>query len=247
MHIKSIKKEKYALQKILNEGLKEINLSLLSQSEENFFKFLALILRENQKYNLTSYKSPSEIMINLFLDSLLLLKIPLFKENLKILDLGTGAGIPGIPLKIAKPGLKMHLLESNQKKQRFLELVLKELNLDGEILKGRAEYFAHQENYREKFSIVVSRAVAPLNILLEYALPFLEIKGVLAACKGSQIFQEIENSQNALKILGGELVEVIETLPPFKKIKRFIVIVRKKYSSGEKYPRKEGKALKYPF
>lgn len=234
--------------KILEEGFNQLNIPYSSEIENKFIKFKDLLKEWNQKINITSIENDEEIYVKHFLDSILLLKDMDLNENKSIIDVGTGGGFPGYPLKIVNDNYKVTLLDSLRKRIDFLDIVAKELKFDNvELIHGRAEELGQNINYREKFDICVSRAVAPLNILSEYCLPFVKVGGYFAAYKSENISSEIITSDNAIKKLGGKVKSVNEINLPGTDIVRKIVIIEKYEPTDRKYPRKAGKPSKSPL
>jgi 16S rRNA (guanine527-N7)-methyltransferase len=232
---------------LLQSGIAEIGLGKLGEEKEELFR---VYLRElkiwNKKFNLTSYESEREIIIYHFLDSLLPLPFFPLKEG-NLIDIGSGAGFPGIPLKIIQPSFSLYLLEANKKKILFLKNIREKLGLDFEIMEGRAEDFGRNPQYRGKFTLAVARAVAPLPVLLEYSLPFLKIDGFFIAYKGPKLMEELKESGRALSILGGKVVEVKEATLPFGGEKRMFLFVFKERETPENYPRRAGIPSKRPL
>ena len=229
--------------KELKSKSEQININLENEQIKKFYEYMNLLLEWNEKFNLTAIVEPKEIILKHFIDSLTIEKY--INEGNKIIDVGTGAGFPGIPLSIYKPEIDITLLDSLNKRIIFLQEVIEKLEMKNiEAVHGRAEEFA--KNKREMFDIATSRAVAPLNILLEYLLPFVKIGGTCLCMKGSNI-DEVENSKRALEILGGK-IEKIETIKlPESDISRNIIIVRKVKNTPVKYPRKAGIPAKQPL
>nr|WP_312576665.1 16S rRNA (guanine(527)-N(7))-methyltransferase RsmG [Sedimentibacter sp.] len=233
---------------ILKNGFRELNLSYDRNKNEKFEKYKELLKDWNQKINITAIKNDEEIYIKHFLDSIIIINNNMESEKKSIIDVGTGGGFPGIPLKIANINYEVTLLDSLRKRIDFLSIVVKELGLDGvNLVHGRAEDFGQNEKYREKFDICVSRAVAPLNILSELCIPFVKIGGYFAAYKSENISEEIENSENAIIKLGGKIKEIKEIRIPSSNIIRKIVIIEKVKSTDKNYPRKAGKPNKDPL
>jgi len=211
----------------------------------DFFEYKSILLQWNEKMNLTAIVEDKEIILKHFVDSLSIL--PYIRGISSIVDVGTGAGFPGIPLKIALPDLNVVLLDSLEKRIGFLNTVIKDLGLNGiSAVHMRAEDAGMSTKFRESFDAAAARAVASMPVLLEYCLPLVKTGGVFIAMKGS-IAEEISSSKRALEVLGGEIEEVKEFTLPGSDIKRSIVIVRKLRQSPTKYPRKAGKPSKEPL
>lgn len=234
--------------KILEEGFKKLNLSYDCEAIEKFEKYKDILKEWNQKINITAIENDYEIYIKHFIDSVILLDESNINESKSIIDVGTGGGFPGLPLKILNENYKVTLLDSLRKRIDFLKIVVNELNLkDVNFIHGRAEDFGQDKNYREKFDICVSRAVAPLNVLCEYCLPFVKVGGYFAAYKSENISEEISDSQNAIKKLGGRIKNIKEIRIPDTEIIRKIVIIEKTENTEKIYPRKAGKPSKDPL
>lgn len=234
--------------KTLDDGFAELNIPYSDEIESKFIKYRDLLKSWNRKINITSIEEDEEIYIRHFLDSILLLNQENLNEYKTVIDVGTGGGFPGIPLKIVNENYRVTLLDSLKKRIDFLSEIKKELNLeDVWLVHGRAEDLGHDINYREKFDICVSRAVAPLNVLCEYCLPFVKVGGYFAAYKSENISPEISESKNAMSRLGGKLKEIKEVSLPGTDIVRKIVIIEKYEPTSIKYPRKAGKPAKEPL
>ena len=229
--------------KELKNKSEQININLENEQIKKFYEYMNLLIEWNEKFNLTAIVEPKEIILKHFIDSLTIEKY--INEGDKVIDVGTGAGFPGIPLTIYKPPINITLLDSLNKRIIFLQEVIEKLEMKNiEAVHGRAEEFA--KNRREMFDIATSRAVAPLNILLEYLLPFVKIGGTCLCMKGSNI-DEVDDAKNALEVLGGK-IEKIETIKlPESDIVRNIIIVRKVKNTPVKYPRKAGIPAKQPL
>lgn len=211
-------------------------------------KFRELILEWNEKINLTTITNEEEMYIKHFIDSYLLLNYDFNFKNKRVLDLGTGAGFPGIPLSLVMKNTEFCLLDSLNKRINFLKIVIKELNIKNvNLIHGRAEDYAKQNEYRRRFDYVISRAVADLPILVEYALPFLEIGGYFIAYKGKNYSDEIKRSSNALDLLGGEIVDTLHYNLPIIYDDRYFIIIKKTKDTPFRYPRKAGKVTKNPL
>jgi len=215
---------------------------------EKFNDFMKLLLEWNEKMNLTAITDPEEIVIQHFMDSISPLKLGLIKGNQKIIDVGTGAGFPGLPLKIMMPEIKLVLLDSLKKRTEFLKKVVEVLQLEQvEIIHGRAEEFGRKAEYREQFDIVVSRAVAPLRILIEYCIPFVKKDSYFISYKGPGADNEIKEAQNALKELRAEKVRIEKIEVPYSERQHKLIIIQKIAKTSNKYPRTPGKAKKSPL
>ncbi len=243
------------LRKLLKDGSQEMNIDITDEQIDQFIKYKDILLEWNQKMNLTAIREEREVIIKHFLDSLsciqtkyLPVQLKIRKDKVKMIDVGTGAGFPGIPLKIVLPNIELTLLDSLKKRIGFLEEVCKELELrDVELVHGRAEDFGKNKDYREKYEYVVSRAVAALNVLVEYCLPFVKVGGYFICQKGPSLVEEIKDAKKAIKILGGEIVEQIKVDLPFSDRDHHILIIKKTKQTSIKYPRKAGKPDKEPI
>ena len=231
---------------LMKENLKELNIELSDLQLEQFYNYMNILIEWNKFMNLTGITELEEIITKHFVDSLTVLdKID---KNASIIDVGTGAGFPGIPVKIAFPETKVVLLDSLNKRIKFLNEVIEKLGLKNiETIHGRAEEYGRNKSHREKYDIAIARAVAPLNILLEYLMPFAKVDGKCLCMKGSSSEEEIKNSMNAIKLLGGELIKTEEFCIPNTDIKRKIVQVKKIKETNNKYPRKAGTPSKEPL
>ncbi len=222
---------------------KECNINV--NNCEKFYNYMNLLIEWNEKINLTAITKPEDIIEKHFLDSLSIQKY--IKENDKIIDVGTGAGFPGIPIAITTK-TNITLLDSLNKRVKFLNEVKENLNLDNvETIHGRAEEVAKMNKYREKFNIATSRAVAPMNVLLEYLLPFVKVGGLCLCMKGPNYKDEMTNINNVANILGGtiENIENIKLLDG--KIERNIIVFKKEKNTPSRYPRKAGTPSKEPL
>lgn len=234
------------------ENLKElaakIKIELDDEQLKKFEIFYKMVVEWNEKINLTAITEEKEFIIKHLIDSLTLWDEEKFFSVKKIIDVGTGAGFPGIPLKIFKPNTEIILLDSLNKRVEFLKKVVAELDLKNVIcLHGRAEDFAKEKNFREQFDLATSRAVARLNILSEYCLPFVKIGGTFAALKGKQFQEEILEAENATKILGGGKINFAEkNLPTLPDI-RAVIYIDKEKITPKKFPRNSGTPTKRPL
>ena len=221
-----------------------VHISITEDQAKLFYQYMILLVEWNEKINLTAITDPDEIILKHFIDSLTIL--PFIEENKKILDIGTGAGFPGVPLKILSPSSNITLLDSLNKRILFLNEVMKELSLENiYAVHERAEDFAN--NNRENYDIVVSRAVARLNVLLEYMLPLTKIGGKAICMKAFDVEEELKEAKKAIQILGGELEKIEEIKLPETDIVRKIIIIRKIKSTPNQYPRKAGIPVKKPI
>ena len=222
--------------------VEKLNITVTKENLASLAKYKDLLIEYNKKFNLTAIKSDEEIYLKHFYDSLTLIKAYSLNGNLKLLDIGTGAGFPGIVLKIFYPDLELTLLDSNHKKIAFLEVVIKELNLKNvTCINSRAENLP--KTYREYFDIVTSRAVAHLRILLELSIPYLKVGGKLIAMKGLSE-EEIKESAKILEKLDSTIVDTIKFNLPIEGSNRSLVIIQKNKKTNEIYPRSYDKIVK---
>lgn len=197
--------------------------------------------------NLTAITERSEIRVKHFADSLSLLTLGIIKENMRVADVGTGAGFPGLPLKIAAPSLSVTLMDALEKRIKFLNAVIGELSLENvNAVHKRAEDAGHDASLRESFDIAVSRAVAPLSVLSEYCLPLVKVGGFFLAMKGPEPSAEASEASNAVKELGGEISE-IASVKVAEGMFHSVVVIKKISQTPQKYPRKAGKPAKSPL
>lgn len=214
--------------------------------EKQFAEYMDLLIDWNAKINLTSITDKDEIIIKHFIDSITINKY--IGKNSKVIDVGTGAGFPGIPIKIYDDSLNVTLLDSLNKRINFLNEVINNLELEKiEAIHGRAEDVARDSKYRENYDYVTSRAVANLSTLLEYVMPFIKIGGKCICMKGPNIYDELDNAKNAINTLGGKVEKIEEFLLPNTDIKRSIVIIKKVGKTSDKYPRNAGIPAKKPL
>lgn len=233
---------------MLINALKEINIELEDYQTDQLLTYYNMLIEKNKVMNLTAITEFDEFVYKHLIDSLMLKRVCNLKEKQKILDLGTGAGFPGIPLKIVYPELRVVLLDSLNKRIKFLDEVILELGLKNIYgIHGRAEDYGRNEEYREKFDLCVSRAVANLSTLSEYCIPFVKRGGRFISYKSGKVKEELELSKNSVKELGGKFKEVDTFVIPGTDIKRTLVIVEKEKPTPKKYPRSAGKPLKEPI
>lgn len=234
----------------LIKDLKEFNIDLSDEQLSQFYKYYELLVEWNSFMNLTAITEFEEVLKKHFVDSVSLIRaLPDIDEvSYEVIDVGTGAGFPGIPLKIAFPNLKITLLDSLNKRVQFLNEVITELGLQNmEAVHGRAEDFAKPGKLREKYDICVSRAVANLATLSEYCLPFVKIEGSFISYKSEKITEEYENAKEAIKVLGGKYEKQVEFTLPDSDIYRNLFVIRKEKSTPGKFPRKAGLPSKEPI
>lgn len=236
----------------LKEICEKINIDISNKQLEQFNKYYEMLINKNKVMNLTAITEKEEVIVKHFIDSIAL--IPYLKDkdilsdNLRIIDIGTGAGFPGIPLKIMLPELSFVLLDSLNKRVGFLNEVIDELGLtDITAIHGRAEDIASDRNYRESFNLCVSRAVANLSTLSEYCLPFVKRDGYFISYKAGDSEEEINKSKSAIKLLGGKINKVEEFILPESDANRVFVMIKKVDNTNKMYPRKAGIPSKKPL
>lgn len=233
---------------ILKSGFKDLDLVYTDEIENKFNIYKNLLLEWNKKINITRIENDEEIYIKHYLDSVILLNSNNKNIDKSIIDVGTGGGFPGLPLKIVNNNFKLTLLDSLRKRIDFLQLVVNELNLkEVQLIHGRAEDFGQDIKYREKYDICVSRAVAPLNVLSELCLPFVKPGGYFAAYKSENISEEISEAKNAIDKLAGKIADIKLIKIPNSDITRKIIIVEKIGKMDKIYPRKAGTPEKKPL
>lgn len=241
--------------RFFRDDLKELKIELSSKQEEQFLTYYEMIIEKNKVMNLTSITEFDEVMKKHFIDSLCLIKAfpdinseKSSENSISLIDIGTGAGFPGIPLKIAFPQIKITLLDSLNKRVNFLQDVISELKLDEiNALHGRAEDYAKPELLREKFDLCVSRAVANLSVLAEYCIPYVKTGGKFISYKSEKSAEEMMNADHAIQILGGRAADQINYALPNTDIYRSLCVIDKYENTPAKYPRKAGAALKKPL
>lgn len=236
------------MSQIFESKLNMLGITLSDKQKQQFVKFYELLVEWNKVMNLTGITEYEEVNEKHFLDSLSIVKAIDLNKVETVIDVGTGAGFPGIPLKIAFPHLKIVLLDSLNKRINFLNKVIEELELsDIDTIHGRAEDFAKKPEYREKFDLCVSRAVANLSTLSEYCLPYVKVEGLFVPYKSGEIDNEVEQAKKAIHLLGGKMDDVIKFQLPGTEIGRSFVKTRKTQNTSKKYPRKAGLPVKEPL
>lgn len=234
------------IKQILKNGAPEYGVELDTTALERFSVYCSLIIEWNNKMNLTAIKEPTEIAVKHFLDCLSILKYVDIPNGASLIDVGTGAGFPGIPLLIARPDIKLTLLDSLNKRLIFLQEVIDSLQLNATIIHSRAEEGALNPELREKFDFATSRAVAGMNVLAEYCLPYIKVGGCFIAMKGPQAGEELQSAKNAIATLGCS-VKNINTFTLQDNSTRCIVNITKNNHTPKQYPRHGSKIAKKPL
>lgn len=249
--MEKIELDNYNLSKFIND-LKELNISLSEEQLCQFMQYYESLVEWNKVMNLTAITDFDEVCKKHFIDSLSIVKAfgfdTDFLNSLSVIDIGTGAGFPGIPLKIVFPDMKITLLDSLNKRINFLQTVIDELGLkEIEAIHGRAEDFAVKGKLREKYDLCISRAVANLSTLSEYCLPYVKIGGKFISYKSEKIAEEIAGADKAVKVMGGKIERQVKFMLPDSDIYRNLVIIDKCKNTPAKYPRKAGLPSKEPI
>lgn len=232
---------------ILKVNADKLNIQLSQEQLEKFRIYLDFLLLYNEHTNLTAITEPNQVVTKHFLDSLLLTKTVKFVENSSLVDIGTGAGFPGVPVKIACPQIKLSLIDSLNKRLVFLSKLSEKLQLDYEVIHKRAEECGKDVNYREKFDFVTSRAVASFNVLAEYCMPYVKVGGKFVALKGPNVEEELNNAKDAITKLGGKIIGKQFFDLPDGSGKRNIIIIEKVRKTPLEYPRQGVKIAKNPL
>lgn len=225
---------------------KLIGVKVTPAQAESFQRYFELLIEWNEKINLTAITDPEEVVEKHFVDCLTLLANCKIKPQAKLIDVGTGAGFPGIPLKIMRPDIQLTLLDGLNKRLKFLGEVCSELGLEAKCVHKRAEEAGLDHKMRENFDVVTARAVAPLNVLAEYCLPLVKMKGYFLAMKGPGADKELDGAESALDLLGGTDIEIISVDLPTAG-ERNIIQVQKKAFTPKGYPRHGGTISKHPL
>lgn len=239
--------EKYDMTQFL-ENCKKMNLTLSVKQQKQFVRYYELLVEWNSFMNLTGITEFQEVLQKHFEDSCAVVKAADLTKMETVMDVGTGAGFPGLPLKIAFPHLKVVLLDSLGKRVKFLNHVIEELQLENiTAIHGRAEDFARKEEYREQFDLVVSRAVANLSSLSEYCIPYTKINGQFISYKSGKIDEELDQAKKAIFLLGGKLENTVKFQLEGSDIDRSLIVIRKETKTAKKYPRKAGMPSREPL
>lgn len=230
----------------MSKYAKELNIELSQKQLQDFYDYMSLLLEWNKKINLTAITEIDEVILKHFIDSLTIAKY--LKNSDNLVDVGTGAGFPGIPIAIWNENINITLLDSLNKRILFLNDVINKLNLKNvKTIHGRAEEFGQNSKIREKYEIVTSRAVANLTTLSEYLLPIVRVGGKCICMKGSKIDQELDDAKFAIKEFGGKIEKIEKFVLPDSDIERNIIIIKKIKETPKKYPRKAGMPSKEPL
>lgn len=236
------------MSQLFEKKLEELEIILTEKQKQQFDQYYELLVEWNKVMNLTGITEYEEVNERHFIDSVSIVKAVDITGVDNLIDVGTGAGFPGLPLKIVFPHLKVTLLDSLNKRIKFLDEVISQLGLtDVETIHGRAEDYAKQKDYREQFDLSVSRAVANLSTLSEYCLPFVHVGGMFIPYKSGEIVEELNQSKHAVNLLGAEIKEVVKFTLPGSDIGRSFIKIKKVKATAKKYPRKAGLPAKEPL
>jgi len=233
----------------LTHGAQHFNLILTEAQQQAFDTYRRELMAWNEKVNLTRIIEPEEITVKHFLDSLSIYPfLADFSPDFSLIDVGTGAGFPGLPLKIVLPGIDLTLLESTRKKTTFLQHIVDTLNLTQvTVVTARAEEAGRQPAHRQQYDVAVARAVATLPILTEYTLPLVKVGGMVIVQKGRHPAEEVKAAANALGILGGKIEQILPVAVPGLNAERHLVVIRKRKPTPKQYPRHAGLPAKKPI
>ena len=233
--------------KYLKECAKQLEIEITESQLDQFATYFEMLVEKNKVMNLTAITEKNEVIIKHFLDSIAILKY-IDVDDKKVIDIGTGAGFPGIPLKIMRPKMQLTMLDSLNKRIQFLNEVVDELQLEQvETIHGRAEDYAHDKAYRAQYDYAVSRAVANLSTLSEYCLPFVKIEGDFISYKSGQVQEEVAQGKNAIFLCGGKCSKVEGFVLPESDMERTFVMIHKVKNTAKQYPRKSGTPAKKPL
>lgn len=233
---------------ILSIAASDIGLELDETKYNQFIKYKDLLKEWNEKVNLTAITEDEQIIKKHFIDSMKIFKFQPLKQASKIIDIGTGGGFPGIPMRIMRPEVEMVLLDSLKKRINVLDDILNNIGIQGlETIHGRAEEFGQSLIYREKFDAVVSRAVANLTVLAELCVPFVKVGGYFVALKGPSVNEEVTEAKKAIGLLGGKIEDIIEIEIEDSDLNHNLVVIKKVKNTPKQYPRKAGIINKKPL
>lgn len=233
---------------LMSKACAKENINFDEDMYNKFMIYKDMIKEWNEKINLTAITEDTEIIQKHFIDSIKAFRFSPLKDAKRIIDVGTGAGFPGIPIKIIKPDIEVVLLDSLNKRVNFLNEVIHKLNLfDIGTVHGRAEDYGREENFRQSFDVVVSRAVANLAVLSEFCMPYVKVNGYFLAMKGPSVEEEIKDGTNAINILGGKIEDIISVDIEDTDLKHNLVVIKKVKETPKAYPRKAGTASKKPL
>ncbi len=231
---------------LLINGASKLNIELTETKANQFMTYMDMLIQTNKSLNLTAITEPHEVVTKHFLDSMTV--CPFIPKGASVIDVGCGAGFPGIPAKIAREDISLTLLDSLAKRLNFIDSVLKECDISGaKCVHARAEDGGRDKAHREKYDIALSRAVANMAVLCEYCLPYVKVGGLFLALKGPAAAEELSAAEKAIKTLGSEIVEVAEVTVPFTDLLHKIVVVKKVKPCPKEFPRKAGTPSKKPI
>ncbi|WP_303863655.1 16S rRNA (guanine(527)-N(7))-methyltransferase RsmG [Alkalibaculum bacchi] len=233
--------------KLLVSTLNQLNIPIEDEQADALLSFMEILLEANKHINLTSITEPEDFILKHIVDSLIMLSKDYVKEGIKVLDLGTGGGFPGIPLKILYPEIQITLVDSVGKKLKFIDDAARNLGIKVELVHERAEILGKNKKYREKYDIVISRAVANMQTLSELCLPLVKVDGLMIASKGPKYNEELDAAKNAMKILGGQVKSIEDCTIPIAELERHVIIIEKTNATPAAYPRKPGMPNKNPL
>lgn len=244
--------EKSCYKEKIIDGLRNLGLEIKNEKLEKLLVYMDFLVEYNKKVNLTAIRDKNEIILKHFIDSLAIVNYLEIKKDFRVIDIGTGAGFPGVPIKIFCPEIKIDLLDATEKKIRFLEKLKRELDLkEIRCINMRAEDFIKKEGIRESYDLCVSRAVAKLNVLSEICLPFVKLNGIFVSYKGNEVEEEILKAREGIKKLGGGEIKIkeVDIFDNEKKnfIRHKLIFIGKLLQSDIKYPREYVKILKKPL
>lgn len=232
---------------LLISTLDQLNIGIGDKQADALLSFMEILLEANKHINLTSITEREDFILKHIVDSLIMLSKNHVKEGMDVLDLGTGGGFPGIPLKILYPEIQITLVDSVGKKLKFIDDAAQNLGLEVELVHERAENLGRNRKYREKYDIVISRAVANMQTLSELCLPLVKVEGLMIASKGPKYNEELDGAKNAITILGGQVKSIEDCTIPIAGLERHVIIIEKTNATPTAYPRKPGMPNKNPL